>query len=65
MFEEFFVRESRPSLKEFAKKILAIAYDADMHGHFYTLLKMTESERKRYVFSTFLFTAELPIVNAV
>lgn len=64
MFETWFSRKSRPSLEDVASKLLAIVYDIDMHGHFYDLLKMTEAERKRYCFSTFVLTTELPIVMA-
>jgi hypothetical protein len=61
MFEALFGRKARPSPQEFANRLLSIAFDADMHGHFYDLLKMTEAERRRYVFTAYLFTTTLPM----
>jgi hypothetical protein len=65
MFEKLFAPKPRLTPQEFASKLLSICYDADMNGDFYNLLRLTEPQRKRYIFSTFLFTATLPSSMAV
>jgi hypothetical protein len=61
MFEALFGGKRRPTKQEFATRLLAIAWDGNMHGRFYDALKMTEVERLRYVFTTYLFTVTLPM----
>jgi len=65
MFRKLFAPKPRMTSQEFASKLLSIWSDADMNGDFYNLLRLTEPQRKRYLFSTFLFTAALPSAMAV
>lgn len=60
MFEKLFAPKPRMTPQEFASKLVSTCFDPDMNGHFYNLLRLTEPQRKRYIFSTFLFTATLP-----
>jgi hypothetical protein len=64
MFENLFAPKPRLAPEEFVSKLLSICCDADMNGTYYNLLRLTEPQRKRYVFSTFLFTATLPSSRA-
>ncbi len=55
----------RMTPKEFVSKLVSTCFDPDMNGDFYNRLKLTLPQRKRYVFSTFLFTLTLPTRLAV
>ena len=61
MFEALFGGKRRPTTEDFATRLLAIAWDGDMHSRFYAELNMTEMEKLRYAFTTFLFTVTLPV----
>ena len=60
MFKNLFAPKPRMTPQEFASKLVSTCFDPDMNGDFYNLLRLTEPQRKRYIFSTFLFTATLP-----
>ena len=61
MFEALFGGKRRPTTEDFATRLLAIAWDGDMHSRFYDALNMTQAEKLRYAFTTFLFTITLPM----
>lgn len=65
MFEKLFAPKPRVTPQEFVSKLVSTCFDPDMNGDFYNLLKLTEPQRKRYIFSTLIFTANLPTTLAV
>jgi hypothetical protein len=65
MVESFFGKAAGPSPEDFANRLWAIALDANLHSRFYDLLRMTEAQRKRYLFSTVVFTASVPFAMAL
>jgi len=65
MFEKLFTPKPRVTPQEFVSKLVSTCFDPDMNGDFYNLLKLTVPQRKRYVFSTFVFTLTLPMTFAV
>jgi hypothetical protein len=65
MFENPFAPKPRMTPQEFVSKLVSTCFDPDMNGDFYNRLKLTVPQRKRYVFSTFLFTLTLPTRLAI
>jgi hypothetical protein len=65
MFEKLFTPKPSVTPQAFVSKLISACFDPDMNGDFYNLLKLTVPQRKRYVFSTFLFTLTLPTRLAV